>query len=44
MEDLLDQVELGINSKLYYLSLFVSLTIPDLCGALTTFDGKSNKK
>jgi len=31
MQDLLNQIKLGIKNKLYYLSLFVVLTIPDIC-------------
>lgn len=39
MDDLLDQIETGIQNNLYYLSLFVSLAIPDICGALESVNG-----
>lgn len=38
----LDQIQSGIEHNLYYLSLFTSLAIPDMCGALITPSGKSS--
>jgi len=42
MELLLKQIEEGLDANLYYLSLFVSLCIPDICGALESKDGLAN--
>ena len=39
MEDILEQIEKGLDSNQYYLSLFVALAIPDICGALESDDG-----
>lgn len=39
MRDLLHQIEAGLDANLYYLSLYVSLTIPDICGALNSDNG-----
>lgn len=36
MYDLLDQISLGIEHHLYYLSLFAALAIPDICGSVDT--------
>ena len=41
MKDLLEQVERGLQSNLYYLSLFAALTIPDICAALSSADGET---
>ena len=41
MEDLLQQIEEGLKHNQYYLSLFVALTIPDICGAHGSEDGKA---
>jgi hypothetical protein len=39
MRDLLDQIELGLQANLYYLSLIATLSIPDMCAALSSPDG-----
>ncbi len=39
MKLLLEQIEKGLEAELYYLSLFVSLCIPDICGALESENG-----
>jgi hypothetical protein len=39
MRLLLDQIEKGVDANLYYLSLFVSLCVPDICGALESENG-----
>ncbi len=44
MELLLAQIEKGLDARLYYLSLFVSLCIPDICGALESEDGQATGK
>jgi hypothetical protein len=41
MDELLSQLEESIDHGQYYLALFVSLTIPDICGALGSIDGKA---
>ncbi len=45
MRDLLLQIESGLDSNLYLLSLYSALTIPDICGAISSDDGiaKSEK-
>jgi len=44
MKYLLNQITEGLYHNLYYLSLFVSLAMPDICGALESNNGKSNKE
>ena len=41
MKDLLEQIQIGLEANLYYLSLFASLCIPDICGAIRSEDGLS---
>jgi len=36
---LLQQIRAGLDANLYYLSLYVALTIPDICGALDSDNG-----
>ena len=43
MNDLLQQVEIAIKAKLFYLALFTTLCIPDICGAMEAEDGNANK-
>ena len=43
VRDLLTQVRAGLNVNLYYLSLYVTLTIPDICGALESNNGQAQK-
>jgi len=43
MELLLEQIEKGLNANLYYLSLFVALCIPDICGALESQNGEAHR-
>jgi hypothetical protein len=43
MNDFLDQIEIANNAGLYYVSLFCSLGIPDICGALEAEDGGGNR-
>lgn len=42
MKSLLAQIEHGLDANLYFLSLFVSLSIPDICAALESEDGETN--
>lgn len=39
MKTLLDQIEKGLESNLYHLTLFVALCVPDICSALESDDG-----
>lgn len=41
MDDLLNQIEYAIRENLYYLALFASLSIPDICGALCSKNGEA---
>lgn len=43
MRLLIDQLEQSLGSRLYYLSLFAAMTIPDIAGALGSDDGQANK-
>lgn len=40
MEDLLNEIERGLDAKVYQLALSLSLCIPDICAALESEDGK----
>jgi len=42
MRDLLEQIERGLEANVYYLSLFASLAIPDICGAIDSLDGEAS--
>ena len=44
MENLLTQIESGLEASLYYISLFAALTIPDICGAISSQDGESTRQ
>ena len=45
MRNFLEQVRLALeDSKLYYLTLFVCLTIPDICGAMSSDNGKATRE
>lgn len=41
MRDLLQQIEFGLQVNLYYLSLIAALSVPDMCAALSSRDGKT---
>jgi hypothetical protein len=41
MRDFLAQIRRGLDAKLYYLSLFSALAIPDICGAMGSKDGRA---
>jgi len=43
MRDLLDQIERGLQANLYYLSLLAALSVPDMCAALSSLDGQTNR-
>ncbi|TET31968.1 MAG: hypothetical protein E3J72_20970 [Planctomycetota bacterium] len=44
MRSLLNQIEKALKSDLYYVALFVSLSIPDICGALESDNGEADRK
>jgi len=39
MRDLLGQIKVALDINLYYCALFVSLSLPDICGAMESADG-----
>jgi len=43
MRDFLQQVHRALDENLYYVALFAALTIPDICGAMESGDGKAHK-
>ncbi|MFA5953971.1 MAG: hypothetical protein WC817_00335 [Patescibacteria group bacterium] len=43
MDDLLNQIQKGLDAKLYYLALFAALAIPDICGALDSENGEASR-
>lgn len=45
MRDLIKQIRIALeDSRLYYLTLFVCLTIPDICGAMGSNNGGATSK
>jgi len=44
MRHLLEQIKKGLDNNLYYLSLFAVLTLPDICGAMASENGKACRK
>ncbi|EMR73199.1 hypothetical protein MCGE09_00036 [Thaumarchaeota archaeon SCGC AB-539-E09] len=42
MRYLLDQIRKALCVDLYYVSLFTSLTIPDICGAIQSVNGEAS--
>jgi len=43
MEEFLDQIEAACTSGSFYLPLFCSLTLPDICGAMSSPDGQASR-
>lgn len=43
MRDLLNQIQEAVNGHAYYLALYASLTIPDICGAMESENGQATK-
>jgi hypothetical protein len=41
LRDVIDQIELSLQTRLYYLSLFAALAVPDIAGALEAADGQA---
>ncbi len=44
MKDLLTQIKLALSNNLYYLALFTTLTLPDICAAMESEDGEASGK
>jgi hypothetical protein len=42
LRDVIDQIEQSLQTRLYYLSLFAALAVPDIAGALEAPDGQAN--
>lgn len=42
MRDLINQIRKGLDNDMYYLSLYVSLTLPDICGAIESNNGEAS--
>ena len=42
MRDLLEQIKKGLDANLFFLALFTALTIPDICGALSSDNGEAS--
>jgi hypothetical protein len=42
--DLVEQIENGVESKLYQMALFTALTVPDIGGAVDSENGKASGK
>ncbi len=43
MRDILSQIQGAVNGHAYYLALYASLTVPDICGAMESDDGQATK-
>ena len=41
MKDLISQIQAAVNGHSYYLALYASLTLPDICGAMESDDGQA---
>jgi hypothetical protein len=41
MRDLLQQIDLALGARLYYLALISALAVPDMCAALESPDGRT---
>jgi len=42
MRNFLSQIEISLQANLYYVSLFASLAVPDICGAINSESGKAS--
>ncbi len=41
MDELLDQIQTSVDSESYLLGLYVTLSLPGICGALESWNGRS---
>lgn len=44
MDELVRQIRIALNNQLYYLALYITLTLPDISGALNSDDGIATKE
>ncbi len=44
MEEIVKQIKIALNNKLYYLALYITVTLPDILGALNSNDGIATKE
>jgi len=44
MEDILNEIDRGLDARVYQLSLAWALCLPDICGALQSEDGQASKR
>lgn len=44
MRSLIEQARQAADSRAYFLSLFAALTLPDICAAMSSSDGRTNGK
>ena len=42
MDEFLEQIETAIEANQFYLALFCCLTLPDICGAISSSNGEAN--
>ncbi len=43
MEAILEEIERALEARLYYLAVVMSLTLPDICAALESEDGRTSR-
>jgi hypothetical protein len=44
IRELLQQIEVALEARLFYLALYISLTLPDICGAIDSNSGLATGK
>ncbi len=44
MRNLLNQIRMSLDSHLFYMALFVALTLPDICGAIESENGEASSE
>lgn len=44
MYEILDQIEAALENKLYYVALFTTLMLPDICGAIDSKNGEATNR
>lgn len=44
IETILNEIERALDAKLYYLAIVLALTLPDICGALESKDGRAGPR
>ncbi len=43
MKELLSQIKVAVDGHAYYLALYASLTVPDICSAMESNNGQANR-